>query len=50
MNKWLEASDFYAGIDPAEEDVFITLSTCSYEYDNARYVLVGVLRELGTAR
>ena len=50
VNKWLEASDFYAGIDPAEEDVFITLSTCSYEYDNARYVLVGVLRELGTAR
>ncbi len=27
----------------------ITLSTCAYEYDNARYVLVGILRPMGTS-
>ncbi len=31
-----------------EQDKLITLSTCSYDYDNARYVLVGVLHELGS--
>ena len=30
------------GIDP-EEDNIITLSTCSYEFDNARMVLLGKL-------
>ncbi len=29
-----------------EGERFVTLSTCAYEYDNARYVLVGVLREI----
>lgn len=49
VNDWLAASDFYAGITPDEGDRLITLSTCSYEYDNARYVLVGILQELRTA-
>lgn len=43
---WLESSDFSSGIEPAPEDRFVTLSTCSYAYSDARYVLVGVLNEL----
>jgi len=39
-------SDFDACISIMEDERYITLSTCTYEYDNARYVLVGVLREL----
>ena len=39
-------SDFTADVEIAENENLITLSTCSYEYNNARYVLVGVLKEL----
>lgn len=39
-------SDFTADVEIAEHENLITLSTCSYEYDNARYVLVGILKEL----
>lgn len=28
-------------------DRLLTLSTCTYEYDEARYILIGLLRELG---
>lgn len=44
--QWMEASDFVSGNELSAEDHLITLSTCSYEYNNARYVLVGVLDEL----
>jgi len=43
---WLENADVVSGVYPSSEDRFITLSTCSYEYDDARYVLIGVLKEL----
>ena len=43
MESWKDASDFVSEVCPTEEDRLITLSTCSYEYDNARYVLIGVL-------
>ena len=43
IKSWLNASDFNSGICPALESRLITLSTCSYEYNDARYVLVGVL-------
>lgn len=36
-------STFYSAVQTSESDRIITLSTCSYEYDNARYVLVGKL-------
>lgn len=39
-------ADFDALFD--EGDRLLTLSTCSYEYDGARYVLVGVLHRLDT--
>lgn len=42
---WLEEakerSCFESEIAPAVTDCVITLSTCSYEFDNARFVLVG---------
>lgn len=39
----MEKSTFAAEVEIAQGDRFITLSTCSYEYDNARYVLIGRL-------
>ncbi len=48
--QWLrqagESSDFESGIQPTAQDRLITLSTCTYAYSDARYVLVGVLREV----
>jgi len=42
-----EGSDF-RGVDPPREgERTLTLSTCSYEFTNARYVVMGILRELG---
>jgi sortase B len=45
---WIkEVSDksvFKSKVEPSVEDNIITLSTCSYEFDNARFVLHGVLR------
>ena len=46
LEQWLAASDFDAGIVPAAEDRLVTLSTCSYAYQDARYVLIGILCEL----
>ena len=43
MKRWMDASDFASEIVPDMESHFVTLSTCSYEYDDAKYVLVGVL-------
>ncbi len=44
---WLEwavaKSTFQSKICPTAQDRVMTLSTCSYEYDDARYVLLGIL-------
>lgn len=42
----LQKSTFEANILPHMTDQIITLSTCSYEFQNARYVLVGTLNKL----
>lgn len=46
IEKWMNASDFDSQIYPAITDRIITLSTCAYEYDEARYILMGVMEEL----
>lgn len=42
----MEHSTFSADIQLKQGDRFLCLSTCSYEFDNARYVLVGRLNAL----
>ena len=43
----LDNSLFTSGTTVSDEDRLLTLSTCSYEYDNARFVLMGILKEIG---
>lgn len=47
--RWLEEavakSTFLGSVEPTALDRVVTLSTCTYEYNDARYVLVGVLRQ-----
>lgn len=40
------SSTFESGIQVGEDERLITFSTCVYDYENARYVLVGVLRNM----
>ena len=48
--KWLAArkskSLFKSDVNPTEEDAVLTLSTCSYEFDNARFVLHAVIENV----
>lgn len=37
---------FSSSVTATEDACFLTLSTCSYEYDNARFVLIGKLVEI----
>ena len=41
-----EKSDFESDVTVEKEDKIIVLSTCSYDYDDARYVVFGSLEEL----
>lgn len=47
LEECFRKSAFATEVKVAEEDVLMTFSTCSYEYDDARYILVGVLRKIG---
>ena len=40
-----EKSMFESNIEPRISDRIVTLSTCSYEFENARFVVLGVLEE-----
>ena len=44
--KYSSNSTFRSDVDPCEGYCYITLSTCSYEYENARYVVIGSLEEI----
>lgn len=41
-----EQSDFQTDVEVTADDCLLVLSTCSYEYSDARYVLIGKLTEL----
>jgi len=43
LNQMCSRSYFTAEITPTSADHVVTLSTCSYEYDEARFVVMGVL-------
>lgn len=49
VNRMRELSDFDADVELKEDDKLLTLSTCSYEFYNARYVLMGKLVALPSA-
>lgn len=38
-------SGFTSPVSPAEDDLIVTLSTCTYEFDNAKYVLHGFIEK-----
>ena len=42
----ISKTTFKSEIEVKNEDKIITLSTCSYDFEDARYVLLGVLREI----
>lgn len=41
-----EKSTFKSEVEITENDTLITLSTCSYEYNHARYIVIGKLNKL----
>lgn len=46
---WNQLSTFETETEYTVEDRFVTLSTCTYDYDYARYLLVGKLTPVGGA-
>lgn len=48
--KWCERakdrSYFECDVTPTAEDRILTLSTCSYAFENARFIVAGILREV----
>ena len=47
LDELLSSSSFLSPVTLAEGERLIALCTCSYEYQDARYVVYGVLREWG---
>lgn len=46
INKYKAQSDFKCNVEINEEDKILILSTCAYEYEGARYIVMGVLDKL----
>lgn len=46
LKEMLEKSDFKADVDIPENPKLLTLSTCTYSYEDARYVVVGLLKKI----
>lgn len=50
FESWLERakqrSHFYSDVTPSIDDHIITLSTCSYDIADGRFVLLGILKEM----
>lgn len=44
LNETAQKSHFASNVVPTVSDQVVTLSTCTYEYDNARFVVHGILR------
>ena len=49
LEQALAQSDFQAGVTPEPEGKYVLLSTCAYVFNNARYVLHGMLIPLDSA-
>jgi sortase B len=48
IDRQMEQSVFHSDVVPGAEERILTLSTCSYEFQNARFVVHCVLRERGS--
>lgn len=46
LDEYKSKSTFESAVEPGPDDIIITLSTCSYEFDNARYIVIGRLVRL----
>lgn len=46
IDEYREKSTFRSNVELTPEDIIVTLSTCSYEFDNARYIVIGRLTSL----
>ena len=46
---WRQLSTFEPAVEYSEEDCFLVLSTCTYDYENARYLLLCKLTPVGGA-
>ena len=43
LKEYKEKSTFTSSVEWTEGDMIVTLSTCSYEYNHARYIVIGKL-------
>ena len=46
IDNLVKKSNFKTDITVTENDKLLTLSTCAYDYESARYVVIGLLEEI----
>lgn len=49
LDRMKERGMFECDVIPETEDRILTLATCSYKYDDARFVVMGIMREVSAA-